>query len=308
MHARLADERRVSVSGSGAIGNAPPTIAGNTTVAIICGGGAFPAAVADAVQKRGRPVYLFLLDGFADPALEHYSHEWVKLGSLAKYVAARKRHDLREIVFIGSVVRPRLRHVGLDWRAILYLPRIARMFLGGDDSLLSGAAKLFEENGYKLRGAHEVAPEILMPEGIATNLKPSEREREDIAIGADLLRTIGRFDVGQAAVIAGKRIVAIEGAEGTEGLLARIGEMRRNGRLKLAEREGVLVKIPKPSQDRRIDLPAIGTETVLQAKAAGLAGIAVEAGGALVLDAQKFVETADAAGVFVAAVSGRAGA
>jgi DUF1009 family protein len=290
----------VTLSGAGAYQSAPLTAADKSPVAIICGGGAFPAAVADAVQKHGRSVHLFLLEGFADPALARYPHEWVKLGSLAKYAAARKRHDLRDIVFIGSVVRPRIRHLGLDWRALMLLPRIARMYLGGDNSLLSGVSKIFEENGFRLRGAHEVAPEILMPEGLATNLKPAARDSEDIAVGLELLRTIGRFDVGQAAVIAGRRVVAIEGAEGTEGLLARTAEMRRNGRLKLGERDGVLVKIPKPSQDRRFDLPAIGIDTVAQARAAGLSGIAVEAGGALVLDAQKFIEAAEAAGLFVA--------
>lgn len=247
---------------------------------------------------------MFLLRDFADPALQRFPHEWVKLGSLSRYVAARKSENLRDIVFIGSVIRPRIRNVGLDWRALLLLPQIARMFLGGDDTLLSGVAKIFEKNGYRLRGAHEVAPEILMPEGLTTNLKPNARQSEDVAVGAELLRAIDPFDVGQAVVVAGKRVVAIEGAEGTEGLLARVAEMRRNGRLKLAAGDGVLVKIPKPSQDRRLDLPAIGIDTIAQAKAADLSGIAVEAGGALVLDPQNFIEAADMAGLFVVALPG----
>jgi DUF1009 family protein len=271
-------------------------------VAIICGGGAFPGAVARAISKSGREVYLFLLRGYADPALEQYPHEWTKLGSLAKFAGSSKRRGINEIVFIGSVVRPRLSQIGLDWKSALLLPRLAKLFLGGDNTLLSGVAKIFEENGLALRGPHEVAPELLVPEGLATNLEPSARESEDVQVGFDLLRTIGRFDVGQAAVIAGKRVVAIEGAEGTEGLLARVAEMRRNGRLKLAARDGVLVKIPKPSQDRRVDMPAIGMDTVAQAKAAGLAGVAIEAGGALMLDAQKLIEAADNAGVFVVAL------
>jgi DUF1009 family protein len=290
------------MAATGASPDAPQTAADNSPIAIICGGGAFPAAVAEAVLARGRTVYLFLLRGFADASLEKYPHEWVKLGSLAKYVAARKSRGLREIVFIGSVVRPRISQVGLDWRSVLLLPRIAGMFLGGDNKLLSGAAKIFEEHGYILRGAHEVAPELLLPEGMATNLQPSDRERDDIKTGVALLRTIDTFDVGQAVVIAGKRVIAIEGSEGTAGMLARVAEMRRNGRLKLAAREGVLVKTPKPSQDRRVDLPAIGAETLVQAKEAGLAGIAIEALGAIVLDAQKFVEAADSAGIFVVAL------
>jgi len=281
--------------------NPAPQSADNAPVAIICGGGAFPAAVAEAVTKRGRPVYLFLLKGYADPGLQQYPHEWIRLGSAAKYMNAG-RHGAREIVVIGSVVRPRLLQIGFDWKSLSYLPQIAKLFLGGDNSLLSGLARIFEEHGLKLRGAHEVAPELLMPAGLATRIEPTGREREDIEVGGRLLHALDSFDVGQAVVVAGKRIVAIEGAEGTAGLLARVAEMRRSGRLKLAEREGVLVKLPKPSQDRRIDLPAIGTDTIVQAKEAGLAGIAVEAGGSLVLDAQQFVETADAAGLFVIAL------
>jgi DUF1009 family protein len=275
---------------------------GSTPVAIICGGGAFPAAVADAVTKRGREVYLFLLRGFADPALERYPHEWVKLGSLAKFVRVTKKRGGNELVIIGSVVRPRLSQVGFDWKSALLLPRIAKMYLGGDDTLLSGIAKIFAQNGLTLRGPHEVAPEILMPAGLATNLEPDAQEREDIEVGGNLLRAIGAFDVGQAVVIAGRRVVAIEGAEGTAEMLARVAEMRRNGRLRLREREGVLVKLPKPSQDRRVDLPAIGHETIMQAKGAGLAGIAVEAQGSLVLDPQQFIEEAEAAGLFVTAL------
>lgn len=290
------------MSSAGAYESAPRTDADKSPVAIICGGGAFPAAVAEAVNKQGRPVFLFLLRGYADAALERYPHEWVKLGSLAKYIAARKRHGLNEIVFIGSVVRPRVSQIGLDWRSLLLVPRITKLFLGGDDRLLSGAAKIFEEHGYTLRGAHEVAPDILIPEGLVTNLKPSPREQTDIETGLSLLRAIDSFDVGQAVVIAGERVIAIEGAEGTEGLLVRVAEMRRSGRLKLAARDGVLVKVPKPSQDRRVDLPAVGIDTILQAKAAGLSGIAIEAQGAIVVDAQQFVEEADKQGLFVVAL------
>ncbi len=247
-------------------------------------------------------MHLFLLKGYADPALERYPHAWVKLGSAAQYLNANRKHGAREIVLIGSVVRPRLSQIGFDWKSLLYLPRIAKLFLGGDNNLLSGLATVFEEHGLTLRGAHEVAPEILMPAGLATLRKPTDVENGDIEVGRKLLHAIDAFDVGQAVVVAGRRVIAIEGAEGTEGLLVRVAEMRRNGRLKLADREGVLVKLPKPSQDRRIDLPAIGIDTIAQAKAAGLAGIAVEAGGSLVLDAQQFVETADAAGLFVIAL------
>jgi DUF1009 family protein len=252
--------------------------------------------------RKGRGVHLFLVRGFADPALARYPHDWVKLGSFATLVSVTRRKHIKELVFIGSLIRPRLLQMGLDWRTLLLLPRLARIFLGGDNRLLSGMTKILAEHGYVLRGAHEVAPEILIPEGMMTARQPSDEERADISVGKDLLHAIDRFDVGQAAVIAGRRIIAIEGPEGTAGMLARIAEMRKSGRLRLKEREGVLVKIPKPSQERRIDLPAIGEETLEQAKAAGLSGIAIEALGTIVIDAQKFLQAAEVAGLFVMAL------
>ncbi len=291
------------MASAGASPSAPLPSADRLPIAIICGGGAFPNAVAEAVSAQGRKVYLFLLRGYADPALERFPHEWVKLGSLARFLGGSRKHGAKEVVIIGSVVRPRLSQLGLDWRAAILLPRIAKLFLGGDNSLLSGIAGIFEEYGLTLRAPHEVAPQLLMPEGVATNLQPDAAELADVEVGRDLLHALDHFDVGQAVVVAGRRVVAIEGAEGTAELLLRVGEMRKNGRLKLAPRAGVLVKIPKPSQDRRIDLPAVGTDTIRQAKAAGLAGIAVQAGGALVLNVQEFVEAADQAGLFVTALA-----
>lgn len=274
----------------------------HSTVAIICGGGAFPEAVAASVLRQGRPVYLFLLRGFAEPALERYPHEWVKLGSLASYAGARKKHGLRDIVFIGSLIRPKLSQIGLDWRSLILLPRIAGLYLGGDNKLLTGVASIFEENGFRLRGAHEVAPDILMPEGTLTRTKPSASEMEDIRFGFDFIRAIGRFDVGQAAVVAGRRVVAVEAAEGTSLMLERVAELRKSGRLNTATGAGVLVKAPKPGQDLRIDLPAIGVNTISEVSAAGLAGIAVVAGGSIVADNTAFVAAADDAGLFVVAL------
>jgi UDP-2,3-diacylglucosamine hydrolase len=271
-------------------------------VAIICGGGAFPRAVAESVLRQGRPVHLFLLRGFADPGLQCHPHEWVKLGSLAAYVSARKQHGLKDIVFIGSLIRPKLSQIGLDWRSLILLPRIGRLYLGGDNKLLTGVAAIFEENGFRLRGAHEVAPDILMPEGVLTRKQPSADEIEDIQFGFDLVGAMGPFDVGQAVVIAGRRVLSVEAAEGTSLMLARVAEMRRTGRLNVAKGRGVLVKAPKPGQDLRIDLPAIGTNTIAEVSAAGLSGIAVVAGASIVADGDAFTAAADDAGLFVIAL------
>ena len=281
---------------------ATPETASAPPIAIACGGGKFPEAGIASVLRQGRTVFLFLLEGFADPALERYPHVWAKLGSLSKLANAQREHGFKELVLIGDVIRPRISQIGFDWRSLLLLPRAAGIFLGGDDRLLKGAGEIFESYGVKLRGAHEVAPDILMPEGLLTRTKPSADEMEDIRFGFRLLHATGPFDVGQAAVIAKRRAVAIEASEGTSAMLARVADMRANGRLRLGSREGVLVKAPKRNQDRRFDLPAIGLNSIAEAKTAGLAGIALEAGGSIVTDVEEFAAAANHAGLFVIAL------
>ncbi|MEX2128929.1 MAG: UDP-2,3-diacylglucosamine diphosphatase LpxI [Xanthobacteraceae bacterium] len=271
-------------------------------IGILCGGGSIPLAVAKAVQARGRGVMLFPFYGFADAAVERFPHRWLHLGAVGTLLAAMREAGCKEIVMIGSLVRPRPWNVRFDFTTVLLLPRLLPLFRGGDDRLLKGVAEIFEEHGFHLAGAHEVAPEILMPAGPAGKHRPRAAEADDIRLGFALLRAIGPFDVGQAAAIANLHVIAVEAAEGTAAMLSRIAEMRANGRLKLPARAGVLVKAPKPGQDRRFDLPAIGPDTVAQAKAAGLAGIAVEAGSTVVADPAGLARAADKAGLFVVGV------
>ncbi len=270
---------------------------------IVCGAGSFPIALADSVQKRGRPVVMLALRGFADKAVERFPHEWMPFGAFGTSVALARKHNLRDIVTIGSVYRPKLLDFRLDWTTLKILPRLARLYRGGDDHLLSGVAALLEEYGFRLLSIAEVAPELMLPAGILGANKPSAEDETDIAFGFELLRALGPFDVGQAVAISGRRVLAVEAAEGTTGMLMRLAKLKKSGRLKLSDRAGVLVKAPKPSQSRRIDLPAVGVETVRQAAEAGLRGIAVEAGGTIVPDASAMVRAADSAGLFLAGVA-----
>jgi DUF1009 family protein len=171
------------------------------------------------------------------------------------------------------------------------------MFRGGDDHLMSGIMKVFEELGFRPVGAHEIAPEILMPEGVIGRFQPSESHRVDIALGLSLLRAIGPFDVGQGTIVAGGHVLAVEAAEGTDEMLAQVAELRRKGRIRAPG--GVLVKAPKPGQDRRIDLPTIGPQTIAGAARAGLAGIAVVAGEAIMAEPALVATAADRARVFI---------
>ena len=204
---------------------------------------------------------------------------------------------------IGTVLRPALRQIRFDWETLRELPAIIRMFRGGDNHLLTALARLFEERGFRLMGAHEVAPEILMPQGAIGRREPSTRDRADIARGVAVLSALGPFDVGQAMVVADNYVLAVEAAEGTDRMLARIAELRSAGRVRSPVGTGVLVKMPKPAQDRRFDLPAIGPATVAGAARAGLAGIAVTADATIVAEPAEVGAAADRAGIFVTGVA-----
>ncbi|HZP70505.1 MAG TPA: UDP-2,3-diacylglucosamine diphosphatase LpxI [Pseudolabrys sp.] len=273
-------------------------------LALICGGGTLPLAVADSVAGRGRDVVLFALRGHAEPALvARYPHRWLRVGQFGAFTKLARAAGCRDVVLIGALVRPSLWSLRPDLLALKSLPTIIRAYRGGDNHLLTGVSRLFEEQGFRLIGAHEVAPEILVPEGALGRVDTSARDREDIAFGFAYLQASGAFDVGQAAVVAEKRILAVEAAEGTDQMLARVADLRAGGRIGLPPGVGVLVKAPKPGQDHRFDLPSIGPRTVAGVAAAGLAGIAVVCGKTVIADAENVVREADRAGVFVVGVA-----
>jgi DUF1009 family protein len=276
------------------------TAAGQSPLALICGAGSLPLAVADYVAARGRPVLLFPLQGIARP--EDYAnrpHTWVRLAMFGAFARVARAAGCHELVMIGSLVRPSFWQVRFDLTTLMLLPRIAAAFHGGDDHILSSGVKLIEEQGFRVLGAHEVAPEILVPEGPLTRAQPSERDRADIALGLDYLRATGPFDVGQAVVVSGKHVQAVEAAEGTDGMLNRIAELRASGRVRTPAGSGVLVKAPKLGQDLRFDMPSIGPRTVEGVVHAGLAGIAVVAGSTVVAESEQLIAAADRAKIFV---------
>ena len=284
-------------------GTAPGTNLG--PLAIICGGGSLPIAVAEAAQRQGRRVVLFALRGSADPAaVSAFPHHWLWIGQLGHFVKLARAEGCRDVVAIGGLTRPPLWGMRADLLALRMFPRIARAFRHGDDGLLSGVSAILEEHGFRWLGAHEVAPEILMPAGDLARSQPTERDWADIRRGLDLLRATGPFDVGQAVVVSDNRVLAIEAAEGTDEMLARLATLRKAGRIHARQGGGVLVKAPKPRQDRRFDLPSIGPRTVEGVAQAGLAGIAVSAGSVVVAEIDRIVAAADRAKIFVVGISG----
>jgi DUF1009 family protein len=269
-------------------------------LAIICGGGAIPIAVAQAVERGGRRVVLFPVRGWADPdVVEKYPHHWIAVVQAGTFTKHARAEGCRDVILLGAAVRPPFWSLRLDWMTLRLLPGVYRAYRGGDDHLLSGIARMFEEHGFRIVGAHEVAPEIMIPSGKIGQLAPSPRDTSDIARGLGLLRAIGPFDVGQAVVVANNQVLMVEGIDGTDNMLARIAELRALGRIPTAKGVGVLVKAPKPAQDRRLDMPAIGPKTVEAVARAGLAGIAVVAGSTIIAEAAEVARAADAAGLFV---------
>ena len=273
------------------------------SIAIICGGGSFPGAVADAALRHGRRPVMLAIKGWADSKIvERYTHHWIALGQLGRLVRIAKAEHCREAIFIGALLRPPFRQIRLDWQTVRALPRVAGFFRGGDDHLLSGVASLIEENGIRLIGLQEVVPEVLVPEGMLGGCRPSARDVADIACALKIIRTLGPFDVGQAVVVSDNHVLAVEAAEGTDNMLARIADLRRQGRVTAVPGVGVLVKAPKPRQDRRFDLPSIGPRTIEGVAHAGLAGIAVAAGSTIIAEAAQVIAAADRAKIFLVGV------
>ena len=272
-------------------------------LAIICGGGSFPGAVADAVLLRGRTPVMFGVRGWAEPkVVERYAHHWIALGQVGRLFRLARAEHCREALFIGTLLRPPLSQIRLDWQTLRLMPRIARYFRGGDDRLLSGIASLFEEGGLRIVGLGEVAPEILVPQGVLGRYEPSDRDRTDIARALKVVAALGPFDVGQAAIVADNNVLAVEAAEGTDNMLLRVAELRGQRRVTAPPGTGVLVKAPKPGQDRRFDLPAIGPQTIENVARAGLAGLAVAAGTTIVAEPATVVAAADRAKIFLVGV------
>jgi UDP-2,3-diacylglucosamine hydrolase len=279
--------------------------ASTSPLALVCGGGAFPRVVAETVSRSGRRIVLFPLRGWADPeTVAAYPHHWIALGQIGRFVDRARAEGCRDVVLIGTLVRPAFTDIRLDWTALRLLPRVAALFRGGDDHLLAGVGRILEDHGFRLLGAHEVAPEILVPLGALTRREPGARDQADIARALAVLEALSPHDVGQGVVVADGYVAAVEAAEGTDAMLARVVELRRTGRLRTPAGVGVLVKGPKRGQDRRFDLPSIGPRTIEGAAEAGLAGVAVVAGASIMADPNKLVALAERHSMFLVGMPG----
>ena len=268
-------------------------------LAILCGGGDFPIQVAQAAIKQGRDPVMVGIVGAADARIEAFPHFWVHMGEVGKLFRSLKERGIVEIAIVGAMTRPEFADLRLDWGALRRLAGLASLFRGGDNHLLVGIARFFENEGVAVVGVHQIAPQLLVSPGALSALAPSAPALADARQGGALIGALSPFDVGQAVVVANGRVLAIEAAEGTDSMLARVADLRGTRRLRFKGRAGVLVKAPKRDQDMRLDMPAVGLKTIEGAKRAQLEGIALAAGRVLIVDRTAFARAADEAGLFV---------
>jgi DUF1009 family protein len=272
----------------------------SSPIGLIAAGGVMPVALAESLAARGIDPVLFALKGLCDPVpVGRFRHHWIAVGQYGRAVKLFRAENCRDLIFIGSLVRPALSELRLDWGSLRVIRRVVAAYRGGDDHLLSGIGGILEQDGFRMIGIKDVAPDLLMPEGCLTRASPSENSAADIARGRELLRALSPFDIGQAAVVIDGHVVAVEDIEGTDGLLARVARLRGEGRIRAKAARGVLVKAPKSGQDLRFDLPTIGPRTIEGTAKAQLAGVAAIAGNTIAVEPQKMIDAADAAGLFV---------
>ena len=267
---------------------------GRTTLGIIAGGGPLPGRVAAAAKAAGRDVFILGLEGFADPAvLRPWPHLINRVGAAGKTLHALRAHGCQDIVMIGPVRRPSFLDLRPDVEGTRILARIGRAAFAGDDGLLAAIIKVLAEEGFRVIGAHEVMREVLAPAGLLTRAAPDAMALSDIERGIAVARLLGDADIGQGCVVQQGLVLAVEAVEGTDAMLARAGALRIDGA------GGVLVKLCKPNQDRRADLPTIGLNTVRNAAAAGLRGVAFEAQATILAEREATLAAADSAGLFL---------
>ena len=266
---------------------------------VIAGGGDLPVALAEHLAATQQPYFVARIAPYADRALEAHPGVTLDMGAMGARMAAMREAGVDAVVLIGQVPRPDVSKLELDAGAMAMLPAIIAALPQGDDALLRAVLSEHERAGFKVVGAETAMADLLATAGAWGALAPSDGQRADLALGATIAAAIGRYDIGQGVVVCDGIVLAVEAQEGTDAMLARVLTLAPAVRGTPRARRGVLVKRPKPIQERRVDLPTIGMRTVTGAAAAGLAGIGVEAGAALVVRREEIVREANRLGLFL---------
>lgn len=260
---------------------------------ILAGSGPLPRRLVETCKAEGRSFFVLAFDGETEPAtVSGTDHAWVRVGAVGKAIELLKQAGCGELVLAGPVRRRSPMAFRPDWRGLQFFARVGRR-AWGDDGLLSAVIQELEAEGFRVIGAEDILPTLLAPAGPFGREAPDADAMADIARGIEILATLGSLDIAQAVIVQQGVVLGIEAVEGTDRLMERCRDLHREGR------GGVLVKMPKPGQENRVDLPTIGSRTVERAHRAGLTGIAVAAGATIVLDRETVGELADRLGLFV---------
>lgn len=256
-------------------------------LALIAGTGALPGSIVDQMSE---PPLICALDGFAPDTL--VPDVEFRIETLGSFIAELKSRGVTGICMAGAIQRPPVDPGKIDAATLPLIPVLQKAIMSGDDGALRAVVGIFQEAGFQVQGADEFAPDLLPPLGCATRTQPSEQDLNDAKRGSGIVRAMSAADVGQACVVLKGQALAIEGIFGTNWMLQSLTQRPDAG-------GGVLFKAPKPDQDRRVDLPTVGPDTVTAAVAAGLSGIVVEKGGVIVLDRERVLEECDRLGLFL---------
>ena len=265
-------------------------------LAIFAGSGDLPGRIVSTCRDVGRDVFVVAFDGITEAdAIGDAPHAWVRLGAIDKTISLMHEAGCEDVVLAGPVDRISLSSLGIDRRGLKVLMRHGFGAMG-DNKLLSLIVAELEGENFRVVGIDEILSDILAPTGPIGTLVPDDEAQADIDAGVAVALALGALDVGQAVVVQQGVVLGVEAAEGTDALLARCAALRYDGR------GGVMVKLKKPGQERCADLPAVGLLTIKAAQDAGLVGIAVEAGGSIVVDRVDVGRAADAAGLFIVGI------
>ena len=269
-----------------------------STIGIIAGAGALPRLVADDCAARGQAYVVVQFDGVALDWLEGRTVIHAAFEKPGKLFKSLKKAGVATVTMGGAMGRPRLNPLRFDATGLRLAPVVMNALKRGDNSMLGIFAALFEAEGFEVIGVHEAMPALLAAEGVPTAAQPSAENCKDADRAAEIVRALGAVDVGQGAVVAQGLCLGLESLQGTDAMLRFVVE----NPARLPDKKGskgVLLKRSKPGQDMRLDMPAIGPDTVTAAAAAGLAGVVVQAGETLVLGLDETVARADKLGLFL---------
>jgi DUF1009 family protein len=266
-------------------------------IGIIAGDGALPAQLMRSCRTEGRDVFAIALEGITAPdTVADCPHEWVNIAKVGRIIDLLRKNQCIEVCLAGGVGRPDLASLKPDLKGMALVSRLVKVAKRGEGAILETIVSYLGEQGFRVIGAEDVMGSILARSGVFGTVLPGDTDYEDIDKGIAVINALGALDVGQGCVVRDGLVLAVEAAEGTDAMIERCRQFRR------AEPGGVLVKLTKPGQERRVDLPTIGRGTVDAVQEAGLRGIAVEAAGSLIVDHDDVVAAADAAGLFVVGV------